>query len=255
MPMSELSKHLRNPTLDVLQAAPESDQQKGVEPPPLEKAIPQGATRIDLVPVDQLQGESVSLSQAIADRKSHRTFTDEALTLEELSYLLWATQGVRKIHPKRVHAFRTVPSGGCRHPFETYLFIKRVEGVTPGLWRYSALEHALVNVWDEPPAGTPAISEICFGQTWIDGAAVTFVWTAIPYRTAWRYGADSLKDILFSCGHICQNLYLACEAIGAGTCAVVSYNQATMDPALGIDGVDEMALYVSPVGKVAKPAE
>ena len=128
----------------------------------------------------------------------------------------------------------------------------RVEGVTPGLWRYSALEHALINVWDEPPAGSPSLSEACFGQTWIDTAAVTFVWTAIPYRTAWRYGADSLKDILFSCGHICQNLYLACESIGAGTCAVVSYNQATMDPMLGVDGVNEMALYVSPVGKVAK---
>ena len=252
MSMDELRKHLKNPTLEVLQAAPEPDQQKGVEPPPLEKAIPEGAKRIDLVPVGQLTLGTMPVAAAIRERKSRRKFTDEALTIEELSYLLWATQGIREIHPKRVHAFRTVPSGGCRHPFETYLFIDRVEGVTHGLWRYSALEHALINVWDEAPAGTLAISEICFGQTWVDSAAVTFVWTAIPYRTAWRYGPDSLKDILFSCGHICQNLYLACESIGAGTCAVVSYNQATMDPALGIDGENEMALYVSPVGKTAK---
>jgi len=250
--MEDLSKRLRNPPREVLEAAPASDQRTGVEPPPLEKAIPAGATRIDLVPPESLGLGTMPLAEAIRDRRSRRTFTDETLSLEELSYLLWATQGIREIHPKRVHAFRTVPSGGCRHPFETYLFVERVDGVQRGLWRYSALEHALVGVWVEAPAGSPPLSEVCYGQSWIDGAAVTFVWTAIPYRTVWRYGADSAKDILFSCGHVCQNLYLACESIGAGTCAVVSYDQALLDPLLGVDGTDEMALYVAPVGKVER---
>lgn len=250
MSMEELRGALKNPPTQVLRAATSSDQQRGIEPPPLEKEIPEGARRIGLVPIDQLQCESVSLHQAIADRKSHRRFTDESLSLEELSYLLWATQGIREIHPERVHAFRTVPSGGCRHPFETYLFVQRVDGVESGLWRYSALEHALVQVWDDAPAGSPTVGEACYGQKWVDDAAVTFAWTAIPYRTVWRYGADSPKDILLSCGHICQNLYLASESIGAGTCAIVSYDQALLDSLLGVDGMDEMTLYVAPVGKV-----
>jgi SagB-type dehydrogenase family enzyme len=252
MPMENLRKHLKNPSLEVLQAAGESDQRRGVAPPPLEKPAPRGARRIPLTPGEALTLGSMPVAEAIGRRKSRRAFAQDALSLDELSYLLWATQGIREIHPKRTHAFRTVPSGGCRHPFETYLVVRRVEGVTPGLWRYSALDHALVHVWDEPPAGPSKLSEVCYGQSWIDGAAVAFVWTAIPYRTEWRYGPDSLKDILLSCGHICQNLYLACESIGAGTCAVVAYDQSALDPFLGVDGVEEIALYVAPVGKPAQ---
>jgi SagB-type dehydrogenase family enzyme len=188
------------------------------------------------------------LVEAIRNRESRRVFSDEALSLEELAFLLWATQGIRRIHPQRVWAMRTVPSGGCRHPFETYLWVRNVKSVPPGLYRYSALEHALVAV--EAPGAEASLAEACYGQTFVDKAAVTFIWTAIPYRTEWRYGPNSLKDILLSCGHICQNLYLACESIGAGTCAIVAYSQEALDRFLGVDGEEEISLYVAPVGKV-----
>lgn len=250
--MHELRKYLKNPPADVFEKAGESDQRKGVEAPPLEKAIPEGAMIIPLVPRDRISLGHMPLIQAIGDRKSHRAYTDEPLTLEEMSYLLWATHGIRKIHPKRIHAFRTVPSGGCRHPHETYLRINNVESVPSGLWRYSALKHALVLVWKERPADSPNLTDICYGQQFVGKAAATFIWTAIPYRTEWRYGPDSLKDILITSGHICQNLYLACESIGAGTCAIVAYDQDKLEPFLGVDGHEEIALYVSPVGKVKK---
>lgn len=250
--MEELRKYLKNPSEEVFANAEESDQRKGIPAPPLEKAIPEGATLIPLIPRDKISLGAMPIIQAIGNRKSHRAYTDEALTLEELSYLLWSTQGIREIHPKRIHAFRTVPSGGCRHPHETYLRINNVNGVPAGLWRYSALEQALVSVWDEQPADSPNLTDICFGQQFVGKAAVTFIWTAIPYRTVWRYGPDSLKDILMTSGHICQNLYLACESIGAGTCAILAYNQELLDPFLCVDGEDEISLYVSPVGKVKK---
>ena len=242
-------QHLRNPSPEALESY-ESDQRKGVTPPPLEKPIEAGAKVIPLVPADGLTLGRMPLVDAIRKRESRRAFSDEALSLEELSYLLWATQGIRKIHPQRVWAMRNVPSGGCRHPFETYLWVRNVESVPQGLYRYAPLEHALVAV-DAPGAAADArLAEVCYGQEFVDKAAVTFVWTAIPYRTEWRYGPDSLKDILLSCGHICQNLYLACESIGAGTCAIVAYNQDELDRFLGVDGEDEISLYVAPVGKV-----
>ena len=241
-------RYLKNPSPTELQGH-ESDQRKGVIPPPLEKPIEPGARLIPLVSADVLTQGRMPLVDAIRKRESRRAFTDEALSLEELSFLLWATQGIRKIHPQRVWAMRNVPSGGCRHPFETYLWIRNVESVPQGLYRYAPLEHALVAV-NAPGAGAgSSLAEACYGQTFVDKAAVTFVWTAIPYRTEWRYGPDSLKDILLSCGHICQNLYLACESIGAGTCAIVAYDQEALDLFLGVDGKDEMSLYVAPVGK------
>jgi SagB-type dehydrogenase family enzyme len=84
----------------------------------------------------------------------------------------------------------------------------------------------------------------------VEGSAVTFVWTAIPYRTAWRYSILSPKIIAQDSGHVCQNLYLACEAIGAGTCAIGAYDQAKMDAALNLDGEREFTIYVAPVGKI-----
>ena len=72
--------------------------------------------------------------------------------------------------------------------------------------------------------------------------AVTFAWTVIPGRTEWRYNILSHKPIALDAGHVCQNLYLSCAAIGA-------YNQAEMDALLDVDGVEEFTIYVVPVGK------
>jgi len=244
-------QHLRNPSPEAL-VTHKSDQQKGVTPPPLEKPVEPGAKLIPLVPVGRIALGRMPLTDAIRARESRREFADTALSLEELSFLLWATQGVRKVHPEKKWAMRTVPSGGCRHPFETYLRVRKVESLAPGLYRYCALEHALVSVTSPGAGPDVSLAEACYGQEFIDSAAVTFVWTAIPYRTEWRYGPDSLKDILLSCGHICQNLYLACESIGAGTCAIVAYNQDALDRFLGVDGENEIALYVAPVGRAVR---
>ena len=254
--MSDTRKHLRNPDFSSFPDV-ESDQQKGIPAPPIEKEIPRGARLIDLVPPEQFPTTlgDVPLIAAIRDRQSHRSFNGEPLSLLELSFLLWSTQGIRSIHPKKIHAFRTVPSGGCRHPFETYLRIRNVEGVVPGLYRYAPIEHQLVELWpeDDRSPQDPTLGAVCFGQSFVETATVSFVWTAIPYRSEWRYPTDSLKDILLSCGHICQNLYLACEAIRAGTCAIVAYSQSMLDTYLGVDGDDEIALYVAPVGKIEMP--
>ena len=77
-----------------------------------------------------------------------------------------------------------------------------------------------------------------------------FVWTALPYRTEWRYATISHKVIAMDAGHMCQNLYLAVEAIQAGTCAIGAYDQDPMDRLIGVDGEEEFVIYVAPVGKV-----
>jgi SagB-type dehydrogenase family enzyme len=75
-------------------------------------------------------------------------------------------------------------------------------------------------------------------------------WTALPARTEWRYAEASAKVIALDAGHLCQNLYLACEAIGAGTCAIAAYDQERTDALLAVDGTEEFAVYLAPVGKV-----
>jgi SagB-type dehydrogenase family enzyme len=225
-----------------------TDQQRGVPPPPITKPAPSGAPRFDLIPPTALTSGRMPLLDAINKRRSRRAFTGAPLTLEELSFLLWSCQGVEKV-ANEIRAFRTVPSAGCRHPFETYVLVNRVEGLEPGLYRYLPVENqlCLVRADDDVAMETHVASE----EQYVLGSAATFIWTVIPYRTEWRYLHHSHRVILMDVGHVCQNLYLAAESIGCGACALAAYDQAKMDAALGVDGEEEFAIYLAPVGRVA----
>lgn len=228
-----------------------SDRQRGRPAPPLQKPYPEGAELRPLVPPDEIVVPDVSLRAAIGNRRSRRKYSEEPLSWHELSFLLWATQGVQRLGREGTVTFRTVPAGGALHPYETYLLVSRVEGLAPGLYRYLALEHAQLHVGDPGPGAPEELGSICNGQPFVGTGAVVFLWTVRPYRHEWRYGPRNHKDTLISAGHLCQNLYLACEAIGAGTCAVVAYEQDRLDRFLGVDGDEEIALYLAPVGKIA----
>jgi len=232
----------------------ETDQKRGAPQPPAQQPYPENAVLVDLVEAADLQVGRTPLVDVIELRRSRRNYTDEPFTLEELSFLLWATQGLSGSSPgdEANPRFRTVPSGGARHPFETYLLVNRVEGLECGLYRYLPLLHK-VYLLSSSPDLADRVHEACYGSM-AKGSAVTFIWTAIPYRCEWRYSALATKIIAQDSGHLCQNLYLACEAIGAGTCAMGAYDQNKMDPILGVDGEEEFTVYVAPVGKVASGA-
>ena len=227
----------------------DTDQNRGVAPPPIEKPYPEDSRLTDLVPVSELQNiSSLNFSALIKNRSSHRTFLRVALTLKELSFLLWATQGIRKAAGPAT-AFRTVPSAGCRHSFETYLSIFNVESLKEGIYRYLPVEHKLLQV-SQPDMLSTKISAAALGQEFVGKSAVTFIWSVLPYRMEWRYDMAAHKVIAIDAGHVCQNLYLACGSIHAGTCAVAAYNQEMMDKLLGLDGNEEFTIYLAPVGKV-----
>ena len=225
-----------------------TDQHRGIAPPPIEKPYLKDARRIDLPPYDQFQElGKCDLKSAIGNRESHRAYSAEPMAIEELSFLLWATQGIRqKLDPG--HALRTVPSAGCRHALETYLCVLNIGGLDQGIYRYLPLEHQLLFEFTEENLKGKIVRGV-LGQPYPGEAAVTFVWTAIPYRMEWRYGIAAHKVIAIDAGHVCQNLYLACEAIGAGTCAIAAYDQEEMDRLIRIDGQDETTIYLASVGK------
>ncbi len=228
----------------------ETDRKKSTPRPPMQKA-PQSESLIELPAIESVRGSvgsGVTLNDAIFSRKSRRKFSSEALSLAELSYLLWTTQGVRKKTDKMT--LRSVPSGGARHPFETYVFVQRVDGLEPGLYHYLPLDHSLELV--KPAESFQDDTEKLLDEALLNhnfGAAATFIWTAFPYRSERAYAFEAYRLILLDAGHVCQNLYLACEAIKAGTCAIGAYDQEKSDRLLGVDGEEEFVVYAAPVGK------
>jgi SagB-type dehydrogenase family enzyme len=227
----------------------DTDQNRFLPAPPLQKPCPPDAPRINLPagPATLARLGSLPTGEAIARRESVRDYSGTPMSIDELAFLLWATQGVREVLSPEC-ALRTVPSAGARHAFETYLVVNRIESLSPGLYRYLPFDHQLAQLNTDAGIGAKA-AVACFRQNFVAEAAVTFFWTAIPARMEWRYDLAAHKVIALDAGHICQNLYLACENIDAGTCAIAAYEQEKCDRLLGVDGEEEFTIYIAPVGK------
>jgi hypothetical protein len=166
----------------------QTDQNRGIKPPPLEKPFAEDAVRVDL-PRNVQFGKigQIDLAAAIGNRESRRAYRRSPLSLDEMSFLLWATQGVKeKLDPG--HALRTVPSAGCRHALETYLVILNVSGMEQGVYRYLPLEHQLLLEFTEKNLERKIV-RAALDQPYPGEAAVTFVWTAVPI--GWNGATDS----------------------------------------------------------------
>lgn len=225
-------------------------QSRGIPPPALQKPYGAGARAVAL-PGPECFGAwgAASLLSLLSSRRSVRLYADEPFSLAELAFLLWATQGV-VAHPGPAVTLRTVPSAGARHAFETYLYCRRVESLEEGIWRYLPLEHRVLFEFSEPGLGE-RIATACLGQRFVSKGAATFFWSVLPARMEWRYGPAAHRVLPLDAGHVCQNLYLAAEAIGAGACAVGAYDQRALDTLLRLDGEEEFVLYLAPTGKKA----
>ena len=225
-----------------------TEQNIGISAPPIEKPYYKDAKLINLVVQEKWEEKyKIPLARAMKNREIHHNYNRDPLTIKELSFLLWAIQGIRYLDG--VNTYRTVPSAGCRHSIETYIAVFNVSGLEQGIYRYLPLSHRLVLEFKEEELNQKLINAT-FGQQFAGLSAVTFIWTAIPHRMEWRYGPVSHKVIAMDAGHIGQNLYLACEAIKSGTCAIAAYDQDYADDLMRLDGIDEFVIYLAPVGKV-----
>ena len=227
-----------------------SDQQKGLPQPPLELPPDPDKPVISLPRPEALDIPPLDLRSAIEQRRSIRSYVRESLALDELAYLLWCTQGVQNVQGTQ-WTFRTVPSAGARHAFETYLLVNDVEGLEPGLYRYLALTHRLQQI-DTDPTLAHRLTAACFDQQFLLRCGVVFLWTAVPYRMTWRYGERGYRDLHLDAGHVCQNLYLAAESVDCGVCAIAAFDDNAMNELLGIDGKDQFLIYLAAVGKTGK---
>lgn len=226
----------------------ETDQGRKLPQPPLQKQYDEESVILDLPRASSGAAGNKELYSCLKERRSRRKYSPDSITIEELSFLLWATQGVDSVSGNNYATLRPIPSGGARHPFETYLFLNNVEGIKPGVYRYLSLTHQLLYLFEDEHMMEEFV-KITLGQSFVKNCAAGFVWSCTPYRGEWRYDISAHKTMLLDAGHLCQNLYLACEAVGCGTCAIASYDQEYADEYLKLDGDEEFVVYMAPVGK------
>lgn len=235
----------------------ESDQQKKLPQPPLVKA-PMRETSIELPKNFEDLKLNNDILAVINNRKSSRVYTQEQMSLLELSYLLWATQGVKDIRGRSYATLRTVPCGGARHEFECYMLVQNVEGLEDGSYHYLPMEHRLELL--NSKANLEAAHEMSFrdiisatlnGQIWGAKSNIVFYYSMVAYRAEWRYGIRAHRVALIDAGHITENLYIACSSAHIGTCAIGAVNSALCDKIFELDGEEEFAFYAATCGTIS----
>jgi SagB-type dehydrogenase family enzyme len=245
--------------IDIIATA---DIAKGIPQPPLEKPYSEGSKKIALPTIDSDSAPKADFFECTLNRCSRRNYTDEPLSLFELAFLLWCTQGVKKViggYRKHIkdgsgrNVLRPVAVGGCVNSYETYLAINNVSDVDNGIWRYLPMSHELLFLKTERTLKeklVDAFTNPSQDQHYTANAGVVFFWTCLPYRGEWRYKHTAHKGMLLDLGHISQNLYLATEAIECGCCAIGGYYQKKVDALIDVDGNDEFTVLCASVGHI-----
>ncbi len=209
--------------------------------PEIYKEYP-GSKQIELPPFDAIK--TTDTMEALKKRKSIRHYSGKALSLEELSYLLWASGGIQRV--ERGNAFRTAPSAGALYPIETYVLIDAVDGLAPGAYHYSVKTHRLEELRTGQLAHDIVLAAL--NQKMCIEAAAIFIWTAVFRRSKWKYEERAYRYIYLDAGHIAGNLTLAATAIGLGTCQIGAIFDDEVNAIIGVDGKEESAIYMSLVG-------
>ena len=193
------------------------------------------------LPEPQYDGD-VSIEETLLRRRSIRDYTNETLTLPELSQLLWAAQGITD--PR---GFRTAPSAGATYPLEVYAVAGDVEGITDGIYRYRPHQHELVKVLDGDKR--EVLAQAALNQQFIAQAPLDIVITAIYERTTGRYGDRGIRYVHMEAGHAAQNIYLQAVALNLGTVVIGAFYDNPVKEILELAD-DETPLYIIPVGRM-----
>ncbi len=181
----------------------------------------------------------------LQNRRSLRTYADDMLSLEELSFLLWASQGVTAKGGNML--FRTTPSAGALYPIETYLSIHNVATLPTGLYHFD-IETFSLHLLHDFSVGKK-LSQACLGQSFVEKSALTFIWTGNYRRTMSKYGDRGYRYILLEAGHICQNVLTAAEALSCGGCPIAAFFDDEVAAILDIEEEQETVLYMASIGR------
>ena len=189
--------------------------------------------------------------QTLHARRTHREFTRQAVSLEQVSKLLqttWGVQGFLDATELGTLPYKTSPSGGSRHPGEVYLVALRVNGLERGIYHYQPNHHRLARI----PGGVSArrASAYCAGQRYFGKAAALFIMTAVFARTMWKYRRGrAYRVILLETGHLCQTFCLTATRLGLAPFSTAALEDSLIEQDLGIDGISESVLYVAGIGR------
>ena len=182
----------------------------------------------------------LTLEDAIRQRRSIRAYDAAPMTLDALSRLLFHADSINA--ERGGTRLRAAPSAGALYPIETYVIAHRVDDLEPGLYHYAVQDHTFARLH----TGNLRNEIVCAGlmQGFLGEANIVLVLTAMFQRPRWKYRERTYRYAMLEAGHIGQNVYLAAASMGMGACAVGAFNDDAVNALVGVDGINEAALYL-----------
>ncbi len=192
------------------------------------------------LPEPNLKGD-MSLEEALLERRSVREYDPGALTLDQVSQLLWAAQGITG-----VGGGRTAPSAGALYPLEVLVVAGSVDGLSPGVYRYDPPTHELNQT--RQGDSRAALAAVALDQEWVRQASISLVIAAVYERTTAKYGERGVRYVHMEAGHAAQNVCLQATALGLGAVTVGAFDDSRVKNAVGL-AANEEPLYIIPLGR------
>jgi len=196
---------------------------------------PSGRSEAEITLPNPSTSGGMAVAEAIAKRRSIRNFAGEPLTLEEVSQLAWAAQGITEPNRK----YRAAPSAGALYPLELYVLTHE------GVFHYIPDRHSLAPITSKDRRSD--LSRAALGQSFIADAALSFVITAVYARTEAKYGGRARMYVHMEAGHVAENIHLQAVALGLGSVPVGAFRDRAVSDVIGLPS-DHTPLYIIPVG-------
>jgi len=190
------------------------------------------------------QKGGISLTEAIARRRSIRDFTPEPISQSQLSQILWAAQGKSNTWGRH----RTVPSAGATYPLEIFVAGGKnsVEEIDDGVYHYDIYTHSLT--LHHRGDVRLELARAALGQRFIYEVPVDIVICALYHRTLAHYGSRGERYIHIEVGHAAQNLCLQATVTGLGAVTIGAFYDEQVTKLLNLPE-KEQPLYIIPVGR------
>ena len=182
-----------------------------------------------------------SVEEALLARRSVRDYKSEPLTLQEVSQLLWAAQGVTN-----ENGSRTAPSAGALYPLEVYAVFGNISGVASSIYKYKPQGHELARVMEEDKR--TELYNAALNQSAVKDAPFVIVFSGVYERTIQKYGEKGKMYVHMEAGHAAQNVYLQAISLGLGTVVIGGFNDNEVKKVINMSD-DEQPLYIMPVGR------
>jgi SagB-type dehydrogenase family enzyme len=189
---------------------------------------------------------TVSVEQAIQQRRTVRAFAAKSLELDQLSQLLWSAQGVTGGRGFK----RAAPSAGALYPMDLYAAIgpQSVRLMEAGVYHYDPAGHRLARIGDRDMRSD--IARAALFQMWMAEAPLNFVITAAYHRVSGKYGERGVQYAMIEAGHVGQNLFLQAEALGLKAGIVGAFHDSRLAEVLVLPDRHD-PLLIMPVGYAA----